>query len=140
MKTTRYLSFTTLLLLVLASISCQKNPTNPTNPSNEDTLTVQTSPVTTNNNVEAPAPGPTFPLKVTITSKMPASGVKIDVKANPDGTATAFYSESRNSTAAVNDFTITNTPKTVVCVVTITVTSVSNTSNKWTGSYRYSSK
>ena len=138
MKTIRHFSFIAFLLLLLAGIGCQKSPSSSL--SDEENLSVQTSPVTTNNNVEAPAPGPTFPLKVTITSKMPSGGVRIDVLARPDGSTTAFYTESKSSSAADNNFVITSTPKTVVCVVEITVTSNTKSSNKWTGSYRYSSK
>ena len=138
MKTTRHSLIIALLLLLVAGIGCQKSPSN--NLADEENLTVQTSPVTTNNNVEAPAPGPTFPLKITITSKMPSGGVRIDVLARPDGSTTPFFTESKNSSVTDNNFIITSTPKTVVCVVEITVTSNTKTSNKWTGSYRYSSK
>ncbi|MBE7172947.1 MAG: hypothetical protein INR73_20390 [Williamsia sp.] len=138
MKTTRQFSFIAVLLLLLAAAGCQKSPSNDL--TGEENLTVQTSPVTTNNHVEAPAPGPTFPLKVTITSKMPSGGVRIDVVARLDGSATTFYTESKSSLTADNNFVIANTPKTVICVVEITVVSNTNSSNKWTGSYRYSSK
>ena len=138
MKTTKQFSFITLLLFILVGMGCQKSPSN--NLAGEENLTVQTSPVTTNNNVEAPAPGPTFPLKVTITSKMPSGGVRIDIVARLDGSATTFYTESKSTQAADNNFVIQNTPKTVICVVEITVVSNNKSSNKWTGSYRYSSK
>lgn len=137
MKTIRYLSFIAFLF-VLAGTSCQKSPSN--NLADEENITVQTSPVTTGNHVEAPAPGPTFPLKITITSKVPSGGVRIDVLARPDGSTTPFFTESKNSSATDNNFIITGTPKTVVCVAEITVTSNTKASNKWTGSYRYSSK
>ncbi len=138
MKIIRYSLFAVLALFLLVGTSCQKNPSNTT--TSEDALAVTTSPASTNNHVEAPALGPTFPLAVTITSKMPSGGVSITVVAHPDGNATNFYSETKNSSAAANTFTITNTPQTVVCVTEITVTSRSSASNKWTGSYRYSRK
>jgi hypothetical protein len=37
-------------------------------------------------------------------------------------------------------FTITNTPVGVQCIVEIKVTSLSKSSNQWTGSYHYSRK
>ena len=71
---------------------------------------------------------------------MPSKGVKIDVTAHPDGSSTSFYMSSVNSTSASTNFNITNTPQSVLCVTEITVTSLSSSSNKWTGSYRYSRK
>jgi hypothetical protein len=86
---------------------------------------------------QAAAPQIDFPLTVSITSAMPAQGVTIDVKAAPDGSATNFFTETRPSTTANNNFTITGTPTGVVCVTTVTVTSKSKATNTWTGSYRY---
>jgi hypothetical protein len=81
-----------------------------------------------------------FPLTVSITSTMPAQGVTIDVKAAPDGSTTNFFTESRSSTSATNNFTITGTPTGVVCVATVTVTSKTLATNTWTGTYRYTRK
>lgn len=89
---------------------------------------------------QPPAPQVDFPLTVSITSTMPPQGVTIDVKAAPDGTTTNFFTETRSSTSANNNFTITGTPISVICVTTVTVTSKSKPSNTWTGSYRYSRK
>jgi len=86
------------------------------------------------------APQTDFPLTVSITSAMPSQGVTIDVKAAPDGSTTNFFTESRSSTIANNNFTITGTPAGVMCVTTVTVTSKSKPSNTWTGSYRYTRK
>ncbi|HEX6847949.1 MAG TPA: hypothetical protein VF144_13280 [Chitinophagaceae bacterium] len=89
---------------------------------------------------QAAAPQIDFPLTVSITSTMPPQGVTIDVKVAPDGSTTNFFTESRSSTAANNNFTITGTPTGVVCVTTVTVTSKSLATNTWTGSYRYTRK
>src|SRR6187200_398772 len=86
------------------------------------------------------APQVDFPLTVSITSTMPSQGVTIDVKAAPDGSTTNFFTETRSSTTANNNFTITGTPTGVVCVTTVTVTSKSKPANTWTGSYRYTRK
>jgi|SRR6186713_3365071 hypothetical protein len=86
------------------------------------------------------APQVDFPLTVSITSTMPTQGVTIDVKAAPDGSATNFFTESRSSTAANNNFTITGTPTGVVCVTTVTVTSKTKATNTVTLSYRYTRK
>lgn len=92
------------------------------------------------NSVQPAAPLVNFPLTVSITSAMPPQGVTIDVKAAPDGSTSNFFTDSRSSTAANNDFTITNTPTGVVCVVTVTVTSKTKATNTVTLSYRYSRK
>ena len=92
------------------------------------------------NSTQPAIPQTTFPLTVSITSPMPSQGVTIDVKAAPDGSTANFFSESRSSTTADNNFTITNTPVSVVCVTTVTVTSKTKATNTITLSYRYSRK
>lgn len=104
----------------------------------EANLVITTNPPA--NSTQAAAPQADFPLTVSITSTMPAQGVTIDVKAAPDGSTTNFFTESRSSTSANNNFTITGTPIGPVCVVTVTVTSKSKPSNVATASYRYSRK
>lgn len=94
-----------------------------------------------NGSVQAPALPP-FNLTVTINSTMPPNGVKIDVTAKKDdgSGAAAYYSTTVNSTTATNNFTITNTPASVLCLVEVKVTSLTKATNVWTGSYRYTSK
>ena len=107
-------------------------------PPNEANLAVTTDPA--NGTVQAPALGP-YNLKVTITSTMPPNGVKIDITAKKDdGSNTIFFSTSVNRTTAVSDFTITGTPVATQCLVETKVTSLTKSSNQWSGSYRYSSK
>lgn len=89
---------------------------------------------------EAPAPGPSFPLKVTVSSTIPTSGVTIEVKAHPEGSTSNFFTETKSSTTKDTDFTITGAPSTVICVVDVTVTSKSCNTNKATASYRFSKK
>jgi hypothetical protein len=100
---------------------------------------VETLPLA-NGHVEASAPGPDFPLKITVKSSMPTGGVKIDVTAKIDGATTTFYSNSKTTSSGVTDFTITGTPSGVVSVTEIIVTSVSTATNRWSGSYKYSRK
>ena len=91
--------------------------------------------------VQPAAPQTDFPLAVTITSTLPAQGVTIDVNAKKDGSPDpAFFTVTQNTSNSGSNFTITNTPTGVVCITTVTVTSRSTPSNKWTGSYRYSRK
>ncbi|HEY4207440.1 MAG TPA: hypothetical protein VGM31_11535 [Puia sp.] len=103
----------------------------------EATLAVTTTPAV--NSTQAPALGP-FNLNVKVTSAMPAKGVTIAVTAAPDGSSTNFFSTSKSTTTASNDFSITGTPVAVVSLVKITVTSNSTSTNTWSGSYRYSAK
>ncbi len=122
------------VLVIAAMPSCKK-----TKAATEASLVVETTPA--NKSINLNILGPDFPLKVEITSVMPASGVKIEITAAPESTPTAtFYTASGNSTAPQNNYSITNTPSAVTCVVTVTVTSLSSPSNKWVGSYRYSKK
>jgi hypothetical protein len=131
-----------LLLLIAAGLiaiapACHKG--NSGGGSNEATLAVTTTPANGSNNT--PDLGPDFALAVQITSTMPPGGVKIQVSSKIDGSSAApFFSTSINSSSALNNFTITGTPSGTTCVVTITVTSVSNSGNVWNGSYRYSRK
>jgi hypothetical protein len=116
--------------------SCKKSST-PAN--NEAGLVVETTPANKSNNLNIL--GPDFPLKVEIKSTMPASGVKIEIAASKDGSSDpAFFTATNNTTAPQNNYTITNTPSGVTCVVNITVTSLSKPSNVWMGNYRYSKK
>lgn len=104
----------------------------------EANLVVVTTP--SNGSVQVPSLGP-FDLRVNITSPMPPGGVKIEVTAKREDTGVQHFSQTINNTSiAITDFTITNTPLTVVCLVDIKVTSNSKPTNTWTGQYRYSRK
>ncbi len=133
---------TALLLVGLALVnvvmsSCGGGSDDPP-PPNEANLAVTTDPA--NGTVQPPALGP-YNLKVSITSAMPPNGVKIEINAKKDdGSNTVFFSTSVNRTSAVNDFTITGTPAATQCLVETKVTSLTKSTNVWTGSYRYSSK
>lgn len=105
----------------------------------ETALQVNTTPAI--NSTEPAAPGPNFPLQINITAGLPAAGVTIEVTAGPDAGGTPFFTQTLPDVkTAISNISITNTPSTTVCKVTITVTSKSCASNKWTGSYRYSKK
>lgn len=104
----------------------------------EANLAVTTNPA--NGSTQAPSLGP-FDLAVTVTSPLPSGGVKIEVTAKREDNSTQFYSQTIASTSSANsNFSITNTPLTVVCVVDVKVTSNSKPTNTWSGSYRYSRK
>jgi YbbR domain-containing protein len=103
----------------------------------EPSLAVTMTPA--NGTVVAPALAP-FNLNVTITSTMPAAGVTISVIATKDGSSTTFFSNSKSTTTASNDYTITGQTLGDLNVVTVTVKSNNTPSNTWTGSYRFTQK
>lgn len=125
------------ILVLLAMPYCKKK-SGGDSCSSESTLVITTTPA--NGTTEAPAPGPNFPLRVTISSAMPPSGVTIEVKAHPDGSPTNFFTETRNTSTKDNDFTITSAPSAVTCVVEVTVVSKTCNTNKATSTYRFSKK
>ena len=129
------IAFAAILAITLCTLffSCKKSKAE-----SAPILTVETTPANKSNNLNML--GPDFPLKVEITSVMPAPGVKIEVSAMPEGSSVSFFTATGNSTAPQNDYTITNTPNGATCVVNITVTSLSTPTNVWKGTYRYSKK
>jgi len=137
MKKVLYLFLMLCFTTVILSSSCKKGGGG--GGGNEPALVVELSPAANSN--QAPAPGPDFPLTVTIKSTLPPSGVKIDVVARQDvAGSTPFFSQSINSTVSVNNFNITNSPRNVTIKVDVTVTSLTDSNNKFTGSYTYSRK
>ena len=132
-----------LLVLITVAVglclfpACKKGSSNPS--TSEANLDVVTTPA--NGTFQSPSIEP-FILTVEVKSAMPAGGVKIDVSAKKDdGSGSApFFTDSRTTTSALTTFTITNTPVGVQCIVEIKVTSLSKSSNQWTGSYHYSRK
>jgi len=103
----------------------------------EPSLTVTMTPA--NGTVVAPALAP-FNLNVTITSTMPAAGVTIAVIATKDGSSTTFFSTSKSTQTASNDFTITGQTLGDLNAVTVTVKSNTTPSNTWTGGYKFTQK
>jgi len=135
--------FFTLLVVVSTSPACKKGGSGGGggggNQPNEANLVVETDP--SNGTVQAPSIGP-FNLKVTITSVMPPNGVKIEISAKKDdGSGSGPFSGATvNTSTGMNNFSITNTPSNVQCLVEVKVTSLTKSTNQWSGSYRYSRK
>jgi hypothetical protein len=121
-------------MCLLSGSGCKKSSSK-----TEANLVVEIDPP--NGSVQAPSIGP-FNLKVTVTSAMPPSGVKIEVTAKKDdgSGSPAFFSTSINTSSSVTNIDITNTPLNVQCLVEVKVTSLTKSTNQWTGSYRYSRK
>jgi len=146
MKSVLKLIVILFLSSTLISSGCGKSsggggtpPPPPPPPPTEANLVVTTNPPI--NSVQPASNGP-FDLTVTINSTMPTNGVKIVVNARKDdGTNPApFFTTTVNSTTSVNNFSITNTPAGTQCIVDITVTSLTTSTNTWSGTYRYSRK
>lgn len=131
--------FAIVILLSGVAGNCKKK-NNGGGGTNEPALAVTLDPAA--NSLQPPSAQTTFPLTVTVTSTMPAAGVTIDVSCKKDDGSSdpAFFTTSISATSATSNFSITNTPIGVICVTSVTVTSKSTSSNKWTGSYRYSRK
>ena len=125
-----------LVLFCVVGSACKKSKGGDSC-STEPALNVTMNPA--NNSTEPASPGPSFPLTVSITNLSSSGGV-ITVNARPENSNTNFFSESRNTTTATNNFTITGTPASTAAIVQVTVTSQSCNTNRFTGSYRYSRK
>jgi hypothetical protein len=133
----------TLIILAISASSCSKGggdtpaPPAPT----EADLVVTTTPTVGSNQAPA-ALGTGLPVTVTISSTMPSGGVKIDVTAKLEtGTSNFFTGGSAKSTTASNNFTVTSVPTGgQACVCSVTVTSLSKSTNIWTGTFRFASK
>ena len=132
------LPWTAVIMILFTLPYCSDKGGSTDSCGSEASLAVTTNPAV--NSDEAAAPGPNFPLTVTVTSAMPSGGVTIKVTARPDGETATFFSEEKSATTASTDFTITGAPSGKKSLVEITVTSKSCNTNKWTGSYRFSKK
>lgn len=135
----RLLTICLLILLVSCSKKGGGSGNNPPPDPVEANLVVTTDPA--NNAVVPPALGP-YSVKVNISSAMPPNGVKIEVRARKDdgSGAPSFFTFTSNVSSASNTIPITSVPANMVCLVNITVTSLTKASNTWSGSYRFSSK
>jgi len=140
MKKLLFQLFAASLVIVLSDSCSSKGGGDDGGGTTEANLVVTLNPPVGSN--QPAAPQADFLLTVSITSTMPAQGVTIDVTAKKDdgSGAAPFFTESRSSTSANNNFTITGTPVGVVCLTTVTVTSKSKPSNIWSGTYRYTRK
>lgn len=130
-----------LALLILTGLAaCSKGGGGDPDPEPEEAnLVVSMNPA--NGTVLPPALGP-YSVTVSISSVMPPSGVRIEVKARKDdgSGSPAFFNVSPTSSTASNTFNLTGVPANTLCLVEIKVTSLTKATNTWSGSYRFSSK
>ncbi|ULQ51571.1 hypothetical protein [Flavihumibacter fluvii] len=139
MKKAFLVLFTAAGLATITMPSCGGGSGKDPEPPAEENLVISAIPAL-NGQQESPAPGPNFPLSVNVTSKMPPQGVKIEITVKEDGSSTNFFTDTKTTSSSTTSFVITNTPQTVICRVTVTVTSVSKATNNATGFYLYSRK
>ena len=82
-------------------------------------------------------PGPSLNFNVTLTSAMPAAGIKVEVSTKEEASGnTVGTNSSVNSTSATVNVGVSGLPRQLWCIVTIKVTSVSTASNSATQTFR----
>lgn len=134
------LRFSLALLLLTTFAACGgKGGDDPEPEPTEADLVVSMNPA--NGSVVPPALGP-YILTLNITSVMPPNGVRVEVKARKDdgSGSPAFFTVSPTTTQTSNNITINSVPANTLCLVEIKVTSLTKSTNTWSGSYRFSSK
>jgi hypothetical protein len=73
--------------------------------------------------------GAVYNFKINIKSKMPASGVKIDIACTKDADNSNVFSQSLNNSVTPINTSVSNLVAGVLCTVKITVTSVNKPGN-----------
>jgi len=73
--------------------------------------------------------GAVYDFKINIKSKMPASGVKIDIACTKDADNSNVFSQSLNNSVTPINTSVSNLVAGVLCTVKITVTSVNKPGN-----------
>jgi uncharacterized protein (UPF0264 family) len=73
--------------------------------------------------------GSSFPVVVTVTSAMPAQGIKIDATLTDQTNTNSIAQSSVSSSVAKVTYTITGLPKQHLCTATIKVTSATTLTN-----------
>ncbi|HEU5164203.1 MAG TPA: hypothetical protein VFU29_01615 [Chitinophagaceae bacterium] len=82
-------------------------------------------------------PGPSLNFNVTLTSAMPAAGIKVEVSTKEEASGnTVGTNSSVNSTSATVNVGVSGLPRQLWCIVNIKVTSVSTASNSATQTFR----
>ena len=136
------------LFVIIVSAACSKGggtggggvtPTPPTPTPTEEDI-VFTYDIDPGANIYA-ALGATQDVKITVTSKMPASGVTTDivVKKDADGSTVSSSTLAASSSVPITG-TISNLATNVVCTATITLKSVTKTTNTTTKTFKIARK
>lgn len=82
-------------------------------------------------------PGPSLNFAVTLTSAMPASGIKVELSTKEEASGNNVGTNSSvNSTTSSVNASVSGLPRQLWCIVTIKVSSVSTASNSATQTFR----
>ncbi len=120
-----------LFLSIIGFSACGKGGGGTTTPA-EENLNVK---LNTDNPAKALSSNHTFTVEVL--SKMPPSGVKVNVNVKREDNSSVVYSVDYTATTAVSSVTISGLPPgQVYCLATVTVTSVTSSTNTWSGNFR----
>lgn len=134
-----------LMMMVCLTISCSKKPATPTTPPTppppvvvEDNIlfTLDPDPGTTT----ATALSGIYSFKVILSSKMPASGISIDITTKTDPAGTLLESKNIKSTVASNDISTGTLASGTLYSVTVVVTSQKTASNTLTRTFKVARK
>lgn len=137
---------TVLAISVFMTISCTKKPATPSTPP-----TPPPPPVVVEDNILFsldPDPGTTtatalsgtYSFKVILSSKMPSTGISIDITTKTDPAGTLLESKNIKSTVASNDISTGTLASGTLYSVTVTVTSQKTASNTLTRTFKVARK
>ena len=130
----KFLKLNTIILLsviVLIESCSSKSPAPPTPPTEQPIAFTHNA----GNNVLNP--GSSLNFAVTLTSAMPAAGIKVEVSTKEEASGnTVGTNSSVNSTSATVNVGVSALPQQLWCIVTIKVTSASTASNNATQTFR----
>lgn len=123
-----------LLVCVLTFFSCKKKTTpTPTPTPTEENIAFDLNTGATVNHTAS-----NFDFQVTLRSKMPTKGIKIDVTASEEATGTAVTPQPSaiNSSTSVTNASVQNLPRQKWVITTVKVTSLSTATNSATQTFK----
>ena len=128
----KFLKLNTIILLSVIVLMESCSSKSPTPPPAEQSIAFTHN---AGNNVLNP--GSSLNFAVTLTSAMPAAGIKVEVSTKEEASGnTVGTNSSVNSTSATVNVGVAALPQQLWCIVTIKVTSASTVSNSATQTFR----
>ena len=129
----KFLQLNTFILLsVIILAGCGSKGPTPQPPTTEQPIAF-----THNAGNNVPNPGSSLNFAVTLTSAMPAAGIKVEVSTKEEASGnTVGTNSSVTSTSATVNVGVSALPRQLWCIVTIKVTSASTASNSATQTFR----
>ena len=130
----KFLKLNTIILLsviILIESCSSKSPAPPPPPAEQPIAFTHNA----GNNVLNP--GSALNFVVTLTSSMPAAGIKVEVSTKEEASGNAVGTNSSvNGTSATVNASVSALPRQLWCIVTVKVSSVSTASNNATQTFR----